>query len=155
MKIRIFTEFLNFGDQIGRKSKCFILIHQGISYQVVDSLRKKISLNLEKNIKEPIILYKHKVIKIKIILISSFSLMLLILVPLEYSFFFFSINSCNLTWGLRVIGTVIIPRNSKVFINIYMIFPKKWVPQSLETVEGIATWYILTNKPKFILVLLQ
>lgn len=108
----------------------------------------------KKNIKEPIILYKHKVIKIKIILISSFSLMLLILVPLEHSFFF-PINSCNLTWGLRVIGTVIIPRNPKVFINIHMIFPKKWVPQSLEIVEGIATWYILTNKPKFILVLLQ
>ena len=91
----IHWEFLNLGDQIGRKSKCFIPVHQGISYQVVDSLREKISLNLEKNIKEPTILYKHKVIKIKITLISLFSLMLLIIVPLESSFF--PISSCNLT----------------------------------------------------------
>lgn len=49
----IHGEFLNLGDQIGRKSKCFILVHQGISYQVVDSLREKISLNLEKKLKNP------------------------------------------------------------------------------------------------------
>lgn len=36
------------------KGKCFISVHKGVSYQIVDSLREKISCNLEKyNIRVP------------------------------------------------------------------------------------------------------
>ena len=63
-------------DQVGRKSKYFIFVYKVIFYQiavVIDGLREKASLNLEKQTSENQQGFKQEVMRITIVLLSLFN----------------------------------------------------------------------------------